>query len=121
MHGCSSPPKQFFILALFEACLPAFMLPLQATGYGVVEFAKCALEDKGDTLKGKRCLITGSGKVSAAVVRWGSVARRSYSRLHIFPGTYAWQFPLLGKASCLAVSKLSACHTCGLCCRWLYT
>lgn len=22
------------------------------------------LEDKGDTLKGKRCLITGSGKVS---------------------------------------------------------
>lgn len=36
----------------------------QATGYGVVEFAKCALQDKGDTLKGKRCLITGSGKVS---------------------------------------------------------
>lgn len=36
----------------------------QATGYGVVEFAKCMLEDKGDTLKGKRCLITGSGKVS---------------------------------------------------------
>lgn len=35
----------------------------QATGYGVVEFAKCMLEDKGDTLKGKRCLITGSGKV----------------------------------------------------------
>lgn len=38
----------------------------QATGYGVVEFAKCALEDKGDTLKGKRCLITGSGKVTSA-------------------------------------------------------
>lgn len=39
----------------------------QATGYGVVEFAKCALEDKGDTLKGKRCLITGSGKVYTAM------------------------------------------------------
>lgn len=32
----------------------------------MVEFAKCALEDKGDTLKGKRCLITGSGKVSCS-------------------------------------------------------
>eukprot|EP00904_Undaria_pinnatifida_P010369 jgi/Undpi1/6462/HiC_scaffold_20.g08941.m1 len=39
----------------------------EAAGYGVVEFAKCVLEDKGDTLKGKRCLITGSGKVAVHV------------------------------------------------------
>lgn len=41
------------------------LVPPQATGYGVVEFAKCVLEDKGDTIKGKRCLISGSGKVSS--------------------------------------------------------
>lgn len=39
----------------------------EATGYGVVEFARCMLEDKGDSLKGKRCLITGSGKVAVHV------------------------------------------------------
>ena len=47
-----------------DACFPSAP---QAAGYGVVEFAKCVLEDKGDTLKGKRCLITGSGKVSGVM------------------------------------------------------
>lgn len=52
-----------------------------------------ALEEKGDSLKGKRCLITGSGKVrvwgsprwplcspdlSATMVRWPSTAPRSF-------------------------------------------
>ncbi|CAM9471976.1 unnamed protein product [Discosporangium mesarthrocarpum] len=39
----------------------------EAAGYGVVEFARLALEDKGEALKGKRCLITGSGKVAVHV------------------------------------------------------
>lgn len=39
----------------------------EATGYGVVDFASAMLLDKGDSLKGKRCLITGSGKVAIHV------------------------------------------------------
>lgn len=39
----------------------------ETSGFGVVEFAKCILADKGDTLEGKRCLITGSGKVAVHV------------------------------------------------------
>ena len=35
-----------------------------AIGYGAVHFADAMLADKGDSLKGKRCLITGAGKVS---------------------------------------------------------
>ena len=36
-------------------------------GYGPVAFAKHYLENKGDSLVGKRCLVTGSGKVALAV------------------------------------------------------
>ncbi len=36
----------------------------EATGYGCVYFAQNMLEDKGDTLAGKTCLISGSGNVS---------------------------------------------------------
>ena len=36
-------------------------------GYGPVSFAKCSLEARGDSLRGKRCLVTGSGKVALAV------------------------------------------------------
>jgi len=40
-----------------------------ATGSGVVHFAKEMLKDKGDTLKGKRCVIIGSGKVARSVAK----------------------------------------------------
>jgi glutamate dehydrogenase (NADP+) len=36
----------------------------EATGFGAVYFAKEMLEDKGDTLSGKTCLVSGSGNVS---------------------------------------------------------
>ena len=36
-------------------------------GYGPVSFAKSFLEARGDSLRGKRCLVTGSGKVALAV------------------------------------------------------
>ncbi|CAM9332586.1 unnamed protein product [Choristocarpus tenellus] len=35
----------------------------ECAGYGVVYFAEKAMRGKGDSLRGKRCLITGSGKV----------------------------------------------------------
>jgi glutamate dehydrogenase (NADP+) len=36
----------------------------EATGYGAVYFAKYMLEDRGETLEGKRCVVSGSGNVS---------------------------------------------------------
>ncbi|MDY0117522.1 MAG: NADP-specific glutamate dehydrogenase [Sulfurimonadaceae bacterium] len=36
----------------------------QATGYGAVYFAKYMLEDRGEILEGKRCVVSGSGNVS---------------------------------------------------------
>ena len=39
----------------------------QASGVGVVHFANEMLQDKGDTLKGKRCLVIGAGKVARSV------------------------------------------------------
>lgn len=36
----------------------------EATGYGVVFFAECVLADAGEELKGKRCIVTGSGNVA---------------------------------------------------------
>jgi glutamate dehydrogenase (NADP+) len=41
----------------------------EAPGFGVVHFANEMLKDKGDTLKGKRCLVIGSGKVARAVAK----------------------------------------------------
>lgn len=35
----------------------------ECAGYGVVYFAEKALGGRGESLMGKRCLITGSGKV----------------------------------------------------------
>jgi hypothetical protein len=37
----------------------------EATGFGVVLFAECALEDAGDKFEGKRCIVSGSGWVGA--------------------------------------------------------
>ncbi|KAJ8605790.1 hypothetical protein CTAYLR_000512 [Chrysophaeum taylorii] len=39
----------------------------EAYGYSVVHFAKHALEERGETIEGKRCAITGSGKIALAV------------------------------------------------------
>lgn len=36
----------------------------EATGYGCVYFAKNMLEARGETLKGKRCVVSGSGNVA---------------------------------------------------------
>lgn len=36
----------------------------QATGYGVVYFAQCLLEDNDESIEGKRCLVSGSGNVA---------------------------------------------------------
>lgn len=36
----------------------------EATGYGAVYFAKYMLEDRGESLDGKRCVVSGSGNVS---------------------------------------------------------
>ena len=37
---------------------------IQATGYGLVYFTQTLLEDRGETLKGKICTISGSGNVA---------------------------------------------------------
>lgn len=39
----------------------------QAPGYGVVHYANEMMQDKGDSLEGKRCLIIGAGKVARSV------------------------------------------------------
>jgi glutamate dehydrogenase (NADP+) len=36
----------------------------EATGYGAVYFAKYMLEDRGESLEGKKCVVSGSGNVS---------------------------------------------------------
>src|SRR5688572_12609331 len=36
----------------------------EATGYGLVYFAENMLQEKGDSLKGKTCLVSGSGNVA---------------------------------------------------------
>lgn len=36
----------------------------EATGYGAVYFAKYMLEDRDETLKGKKCIVSGSGNVA---------------------------------------------------------
>lgn len=41
---------------------------IQAQGFGVAHFAKIMLADKGISLAGKRCLITGSNYVSQLLV-----------------------------------------------------
>lgn len=40
---------------------------VQAQGFGIVYFAKRMLADKGQSLEGKRCLITGSNALAVAV------------------------------------------------------
>lgn len=42
---------------------------MQAPGFGVVHFANEMLQDKGDSLQGKRCLILGAGKVARSVAQ----------------------------------------------------
>ena len=36
----------------------------EATGYGTVYFAKSMLETKGDSIKGKKVTVSGSGNVA---------------------------------------------------------
>ncbi|PFG56269.1 glutamate dehydrogenase (NADP) [Vibrio sp. ES.051] len=36
----------------------------EATGYGTVYFANCILKDRQDSLKGKKCLVSGAGNVA---------------------------------------------------------
>ena len=45
----------------------SFMRP-EATGYGVVYFASEMLAVRGDALEGKRCLVSGAGKVAQHVM-----------------------------------------------------
>jgi glutamate dehydrogenase (NADP+) len=40
----------------------------EATGYGTVYFAQYMLEARGDTLKGKRCLVSGAGNVATYAI-----------------------------------------------------
>jgi len=40
---------------------------VEAYGYAAVHFAKHALAERGDDLRGKRCVVTGSGKTALAV------------------------------------------------------
>ncbi|CAJ1970356.1 unnamed protein product [Cylindrotheca closterium] len=40
-----------------------------APGFGLVHFGEKLLQDKGDSLKGKRCLIIGAGKVARSVAQ----------------------------------------------------
>ena len=42
---------------------------INAQGYGAVYFAEEMLKDKGDSLKGKRCMVTGSHYVALAVAQ----------------------------------------------------
>lgn len=42
----------------------------ECAGYGVVYFAEKALRGRGESLMGKRCVITGSGKVSERTSEW---------------------------------------------------
>eukprot|EP00814_Leptocylindrus_danicus_P003536 CAMPEP_0116020740 /NCGR_PEP_ID=MMETSP0321-20121206/9977_1 /TAXON_ID=163516 /ORGANISM="Leptocylindrus danicus var. danicus, Strain B650" /LENGTH=509 /DNA_ID=CAMNT_0003491489 /DNA_START=78 /DNA_END=1607 /DNA_ORIENTATION=- len=39
----------------------------KVSGYGIAHFAHNMLESKGDSLEGKRCLITGAGKVARSL------------------------------------------------------
>jgi len=40
------------------------LIRTEATGYGLIYFAENMLQNVGDTLKGKRCLVSGSGNVA---------------------------------------------------------
>lgn len=40
----------------------------EATGYGAVYFAKYMLEARGDSLKGKKCLVSGAGNVATYAI-----------------------------------------------------
>jgi glutamate dehydrogenase (NADP+) len=42
---------------------------LQAPGFTIAHFANCMLEDRGDTLKGKRVMITGAGRTARSVAK----------------------------------------------------
>jgi glutamate dehydrogenase (NADP+) len=48
-------------------CFSFFLL--QAPGYAVAHFANEILEDKGDSLQGKRVLIVGAGRVARSVAK----------------------------------------------------
>lgn len=54
----------FLTFTLLHAAFSIVFLFVQAPGYGVAHYANEMLQDKGDSLKGKRCLIVGGGKVA---------------------------------------------------------
>lgn len=42
---------------------------LQVPGFTIAHFANCMLEDRGDSLKGKRVMITGAGRTARSVAK----------------------------------------------------
>ena len=45
------------------------MTNAQAPGFTIAHFANCMLEDRGDSLKGKRVMITGAGRTARSVAK----------------------------------------------------
>jgi hypothetical protein len=78
----------------------------EATGFGVVLFAECALEDAGDKIEGKRCIVSGSGWV-----QWGCWDSESGCAFGLVsPPTLAGRAPQGTAAAAAAVSwQLSSC------------
>ncbi len=47
-----------------DASFGGSLIRTEATGYGCVYFTKAMLEEQGDALEGKRCLVSGAGNVA---------------------------------------------------------
>lgn len=52
------------VLNLFRMSWGGSNIRPEATGYGTVYFANEILKDKGESLSGKRCAVSGSGNVA---------------------------------------------------------
>lgn len=70
----------FEFVGLFSPILSVvytLFLTQQAPGFGVAHFADEMFKDKGDSLKGKRCMILGSGKLARSLaeklIEYGAV------------------------------------------------
>jgi len=55
------------MMVLYLLTLYHSFIQTQAPGFGVVHFANEMLQDRNDSLQGKRCLILGAGKVARSV------------------------------------------------------
>lgn len=60
-HATSSSHSRSFLYGASSSGIS------KVPGYGVAHFAQEILKSKGDSLEGKRCLITGAGKVARAL------------------------------------------------------